>query len=94
MVSISTGAIVVAAVTGNSGSAGTTPGVGVSKEQGCQNLVDALGESAARKPDTNAYVPDLDSDEMEDWDSVVMDPMDGLTNYLTDTMASVSEEIG
>ena len=85
-------AAVVAAATGNLGGLSTATGIGVSREQGCQNLVDALMEIEVSQEDADSYFED--DYDLEDWDALMGDYLYGVGDVLSKTMGSVSKKIG
>ena len=60
----------VAAFASDLGGVRTALGGGVSREQGCQNLMDALTDVALSEPNMDGYLPDFDDYDLEDWDAL------------------------
>lgn len=60
----------VAALASDLGGVRTALGGGVSREQGCQNLMDALTDVALSEPNMDGYLPDFDDYDLEDWDAL------------------------
>ena len=85
-------AVVVAAAIGNLGGAGTATGIGVSREQGCQNMVDAIADYTATEPDVDGYFED--DYDLEDWDALMGDLLYGVGDVWGDMGRSVSKKMG